>query len=50
MAEKNKKGRGKYKINLLDAIIAATALKYNIPLLTHDRHFKKIKEIDVLEI
>lgn len=40
----------KYKMELPDAIIAATALKYNMPLLTRDRHFKKIKEIDVLEI
>lgn len=40
----------KYKINLLDAIIAATALKYSLPLVTFDKHFKKIKEIDILEI
>lgn len=40
----------KYGINLLDAVIAATALKYKMSILTRDKHFKKIKEIEVFEI
>ena len=34
-----------YTLKIPDAIIAATAMHYNQPLLTADRDFKKIKEI-----
>ncbi len=37
-----------YKIRLPDAIIAATAQYLSLPLLTYDKGFSKIKEIDVL--
>ena len=42
--------RNKYKIKIPDAIIAATAIIYNIPLITSDKGFDKIKEIDLLFI
>ena len=42
--------RNKYKIKIPDAIIAATAVIYNIPLITSDKGFDKIKEIDLLFI
>jgi predicted nucleic acid-binding protein len=42
--------RNKYKIKIPDAIIAATAVVYNIPLITSDKGFDKIKEIDLLFI
>lgn len=42
--------RNKYKIKIPDAIIAATAIVYNIPLITSDKGFDKIKEIDLLFI
>jgi predicted nucleic acid-binding protein len=40
--------RKKYKIKMPDAIIASTAIIYNIPLITSDKGFDKIKEIDLL--
>ncbi len=41
--------RSKYKIKLPDAIIAATAIYYNSPLLTFNiRDFKKIKELKII--
>jgi predicted nucleic acid-binding protein len=40
--------RKKYKIKIPDAIIASTAIIYNIPLITSDKGFDKIKEIDLL--
>ncbi|TRX32071.1 type II toxin-antitoxin system VapC family toxin [Flavobacterium sp. ZT3R18] len=42
--------RKKYKIKIPDAIIASTAIVYNIPLITSDKGFDKIKEIDLLFI
>jgi predicted nucleic acid-binding protein len=39
-----------YKIKLPDAIIAATAIHLDVPLLTADRGFEKIKNLDVLII
>jgi predicted nucleic acid-binding protein len=42
--------RKKYKIKIPDAIIASTAIVYNIPLITSDKDFDKIKEIDLLFI
>ena len=38
----------KYKIKLPDAIIAATALHLQLPLLTVDKGFTKVNEIDVV--
>lgn len=40
----------KYKVKLPDAIIAATAIHYNIPFITADADFKVIKELDLLFI
>ncbi|MBQ3643186.1 MAG: type II toxin-antitoxin system VapC family toxin [Candidatus Riflebacteria bacterium] len=37
--------RKKYKIKLPDAIIAATSIDYNVPLITADRGFSKIQEL-----
>ena len=38
----------KYKIKIPDAIIAATAIVNQIPLLTSDADFKSIKELELL--
>lgn len=38
----------KYKVKLPDAIIAATALYYNLPFITADADFKKISELNLL--
>ena len=38
--------RRKYRLRIPDAIIAATALAYFIPLITADRNFRRIKEIE----
>jgi len=40
----------KYSIKLPDAIIAATGLVYNIPLVTADKGFSKITELDLVLI
>lgn len=40
--------RKKYSLKLPDAIIAATALSLNVPLLTADKGFSSIAEIDIL--
>jgi predicted nucleic acid-binding protein len=42
--------RRKYKIRLPDAVVAATALSRNTPIVTRDRQFLKIKEISVILI
>ena len=39
-----------YTIKIPDAIIAATSIYLNLPLLTADKEFKKIKELDLLLI
>lgn len=39
-----------YRIELPDAAIAATAALYNLPLVTRDKRFRKIREITVVEI
>ena len=36
-----------YKIKLPDAIVAATAISYNVPLLTADKEFNKIKGLNL---
>lgn len=40
--------KNKYAIKLPDAIIAATALKQNLTLLTADKGFSKITELDLM--
>ena len=38
----------KYSIKLPDAIIASTAIVFQIPLITSDKGFKQIEEIDLI--
>ena len=38
----------KYILKIPDTIIAASALYYDIPLLTADKEFKKIKELEAI--
>ena len=38
----------KYRLKLPDAIIAATAFYLNLPLITADKTFGKIEEVDVI--
>ena len=38
--------RRKYNLSIPDAIIAATAFAYFIPLITADKNFSRIKEIE----
>ena len=38
------------KIKLPDAIVAATAIKNNIPLVTADKDFKKVANLDLVFI
>jgi predicted nucleic acid-binding protein len=38
--------RRKYNLRIPDAIIAATSFAYFIPLITADKNFRRIKEID----
>ena len=40
--------RQQYKIKLPDALIAATAPHYQLPLLTFDKGFKHIKDLDMI--
>jgi predicted nucleic acid-binding protein len=37
-----------YNIKIPDALIAATAIEQKIPLLTYDKDFIKIKEVDLV--
>lgn len=39
--------RRTYNTKLPDAIVAATAIENNIPLITADKGFEKIKELDL---
>ncbi len=41
--------RRRYKLQMADAIIAATALHLNVPFLSFDKDFKKIKELSLIE-
>lgn len=36
--------RAKHRLKLADALIAATASSLNIPLVTQDKHFNRLKE------
>ena len=38
----------KYKLKLPDAIIAATAIEYNVPFISADADFKNIKELNLI--
>jgi len=38
----------KYTLKASDAIIAATAKSFNLPLVTADKDFKKIKDADIV--
>ncbi|TDX87176.1 type II toxin-antitoxin system VapC family toxin [Epilithonimonas xixisoli] len=40
--------RKRYSIKLPDAIIAATSLVYGLPLVTADKGFSKIEELDLI--
>jgi predicted nucleic acid-binding protein len=40
----------KYHIKLPDAVIAATCLVFDIPLVTADKGFSKISELDLILI
>lgn len=42
--------RKSYKIKLPDVIIASTAIVSDIPLVTADKEFSKIKELDLILI
>jgi predicted nucleic acid-binding protein len=42
--------RTKYNLNLPDAIIGATAEYLELPLITSDKHFQKVKELTILFI
>jgi len=42
--------RQKYRIKLPDALIAATAMQQNLTLVTADKEFSKISELDLLLI
>jgi predicted nucleic acid-binding protein len=42
--------RRKYSIKLPDAIVAATSIVYDLPLVTADKGFSKINELDVILI
>ncbi|MCX6197858.1 MAG: type II toxin-antitoxin system VapC family toxin [Bacteroidetes bacterium] len=37
--------REKYKLKLPDAIVAATAIEYNLPLFTADKQFANVQEL-----
>lgn len=40
--------RKKYHLKLADAIIAATSLVFNIPLISADKQFKTIRELNLI--
>ena len=40
--------RRKYKLKLPDSIIASTSYYYNIPLLTADKQFKNVEELELI--
>jgi len=42
--------RKNYNIKLPDAIVAATSIVYDLPLVTADKGFSKIDELDVILI
>ena len=40
--------RSLYRIKLGDSVIAATAICLNLPLITADKHFHKVKELNLV--
>ncbi|KAF0239407.1 MAG: PilT protein domain-containing protein [Chitinophagaceae bacterium] len=42
------KTRRQYNLKLADSLIAATSIDYGIPLITADKAFMQIKEIDLV--
>jgi predicted nucleic acid-binding protein len=40
--------RNQYKLKIPDAIIASTALVYDLPLLTFDKDFEKVKGLNLI--
>ncbi|WP_434981603.1 PIN domain-containing protein [Daejeonia sp. YH14] len=50
MKEQTIRLKRKYNIKLPDAIIASTSLVYGIPLVTADKGFSKIEELDLILI
>ena len=46
--EKTIELRRKYNVKLPDAIIAATSLVYGIPLVTADKGFSKLEQLDLI--
>jgi predicted nucleic acid-binding protein len=40
--------KGQYRIKLPDALIAATAIHMNVPLLSFDKGFSRIEELDLI--
>ncbi len=42
--------RNKYKLKIPDAIIVASAIVCNLPLITSDKEFEKVKELDLVYI
>jgi len=42
--------RRKYRMKTIDAIVATSAIYFDLPLLTADKSFKKIIELTVLLI
>ncbi len=40
--------RRKYKLKLGDAIVAATAMHLELPLITADKKFNQITELDIM--
>ncbi len=43
--------RSRYKLKLADAFVAATAAHWHIPLITQDKHFRKLKgEVELREV
>ncbi len=48
--EKTIELRRKYSIKVPDAIIAASSLVYGIPIVTADKGFSKIQELDLILI
>jgi predicted nucleic acid-binding protein len=42
--------RRMYRLGLPDAAIAATAIRYHLPLVTRDKDFQKIRELTLLRL
>ncbi|MFN8349840.1 MAG: PIN domain-containing protein [Flavobacteriales bacterium] len=43
--------RSRFKLKLADAFVAATAVHWSIPLITQDKHFRKLKkELEIVEV